>query len=91
MNYLEIPLNLVASLGQKGNGLQLVAGPYLAVALKGSGLSRSYPVGPTPPPYGEVDPGSGSPWNRSRTWRVSPAARYERARDRSRSTWAFNR
>jgi Outer membrane protein beta-barrel domain len=58
VNYLEIPLNLVASLGRQGNGLQLVAGPYMALTLKGRGLSRSYPVGPTPPPYGEVDPGA---------------------------------
>lgn len=35
VNYLELPLNVVYSLGAKGEGLQLFAGPFLAVGVGG--------------------------------------------------------
>ncbi|RTQ49153.1 PorT family protein [Hymenobacter gummosus] len=48
INYLEIPLNLVASLGREGRGLQVLAGPYLAVTLSGKEHTRDFPDGPAP-------------------------------------------
>ena len=35
VNYLELPVNLVYALGENGQGLQVFAGPYLAVGVGG--------------------------------------------------------
>ncbi|RZK86666.1 MAG: PorT family protein [Hymenobacter sp.] len=35
VHYLELPINVVYSLGQDGNGFQLFAGPYVAVGVGG--------------------------------------------------------